>query len=65
MRFLLYDEDGVILRKFWSRDAAEAFLQTGGCEGYTIVEMKREKRVKASKASHLQLLLAEVGEAPY
>jgi hypothetical protein len=61
MRFLLYDDDGVLLRKFWSRDAAEVFLQ----EGYKIVEMKREKRVKVSKASHLQLLIAEVGEAPF
>ena len=61
MRFILHDEDGVPLRKFWSRDAAEKFME----EGYTIVELKREKRKKVLRATHLQLLLAEVGEAPF
>lgn len=61
MRFLLYDDEGVLLRKFWSRGDAEMFLQ----EGYRIVETKKEKRKKVLRSTQLQLLLAEVGEAPY
>lgn len=61
MRFLLYDDEGVLLRKFWSRGDAEMFLQ----EGYRIVELKKEKRKKVSKATHIQLLIAELGEAPF
>jgi hypothetical protein len=61
MRFLLYDEEGVLLRKFWSRDVAEKFMQ----EGYWIEELKKEKRKKVLRSTHLQLLIAEVGEAPY
>ena len=61
MRFLLYDEDGVLLRKFWSRDVAEKFME----DGYGIVELKKEKRKKVSKGSHIQLLIAELGEAPF
>lgn len=49
------------LRKFWSRDIAEKFLM----DGYTIVELKKEKRQKVSKGSHIQQLIAEVGEAPF
>lgn len=49
------------LRKFWSRDIAEKFMQ----EGYWIEEKKKEKKKKVSKESHLQQLIAEVGEAPY
>jgi len=29
MRYLVYDEDGVLLRKFWDKDSAQRFLQTG------------------------------------
>jgi hypothetical protein len=61
MRFLLYDDEGVLLRKFWSRGDAEMFLQ----EGYWIEELKKEKRKKVLRSTHLQLLLAEVGEAPF
>jgi len=28
MRYWVYDEDGVLLRKFYSKEEAEAFLQT-------------------------------------
>jgi myo-inositol-1-phosphate synthase len=61
MRFILHDDEGVPLRKFWSRDVAEKFLM----DGYTIVELKREKRKRISKGSHIQQLIAEVGEAPF
>ena len=61
MRFILHDEDGVPLRKFWSRGDAEKFME----EGYTIVELKREKRKKVLRATQLQLLIAELGEAPF
>ena len=60
MRFLLYDDDGVLLRKFWSRDIAEKFLQ----EGYTIVEMKREKRKRIPKVSVYDTF-ADLGEPPF
>ena len=61
MRFTLHDEDGLPLRKFWSRSEAEKFM----LEGYWIDEKKKEKRKKVSRVSHLQQLIAEVGEAPY
>ena len=61
MRYLLYDEDGVPLRKFWSRGDAEMFME----EGYWIEELKREKRKKVLLATQFQLLLSEVGEAPF
>ena len=57
MRYLLYDDDGVILRKFWSYEAAEKFLQ----EGYKIVVLKKEKKKTVSVAD----LIAICGEAPY
>lgn len=60
MRFLLYDEDGVILRKFWCREVAEKFLQ----DGYEIVELKKEKRKRVPKASVTDLF-ADLGEPPF
>jgi hypothetical protein len=62
MRYLLYDDDGVLLRKFWSAEAAEKYLQ----EGYRIVVLKKE-RVKRSVAAKntVSALIAEFGEAPY
>ena len=29
MRYWVYDEDGVLLRKFWAKDSAERFMQAG------------------------------------
>jgi len=29
MRYWVYDEDGVLLRKFWDKDSAERFMQAG------------------------------------
>jgi len=60
MRFLLYDDDGMLLRKFWSRDIAEKFLQGG----YTIVELKREKRKRIPKVS-VHDTFADLGEPPF
>jgi len=60
MRYLLYDEDGMILRKFWSYEAAEKFLQ----EGYTIVELKKPKRSRVPKANVMNML-ADLGEPPF
>jgi hypothetical protein len=57
MRYWLYDDEGVLLRKFWSMDAAEKFLQ----EGYKITVVKREKKKALSVAD----LIAVCGEAPY
>lgn len=60
MRFLLYDDDGVLLRKFWSREAADKFLQ----DGYTIVELKKPKRVRNTRVS-VSDMFADLGEAPF
>lgn len=60
MRFLLYDDDGVILRKFWSYEAAQKFLQAG----YTIVELKKEKRKRVPKANVMDMF-ADLGEPPF
>jgi hypothetical protein len=57
MRYWLYDDEGVLLRKFWSMDVAEKFLQ----EGYKITVVKREKKKALSVAD----LIAVCGEAPY
>jgi hypothetical protein len=29
MRYWVFDEDGVLLRKFWDKESAQRFLQTG------------------------------------
>lgn len=29
MRYWVYDEDGVLLRKFWDKHSAERFMQAG------------------------------------
>ena len=29
MRYWVYDEEGVLLRKFWDKESAQRFLQTG------------------------------------
>lgn len=29
MRYLVYDEDGVLVRKFWDKESAQKFLQDG------------------------------------
>lgn len=60
MRYLLYDDDGILLRKFWSRDIAEKFLQAG----YTIVELKKGKRKRVPKANVTDLF-ADLGEPPF
>jgi hypothetical protein len=60
MRFILHDEDGVPLRKFWSRDAAEKFLE----DGYTILELKKEKRIRTSKVDSMKSLY-DLGEPPF
>jgi hypothetical protein len=29
MRYEVYDEDGILLRKFWDKESAERFMQDG------------------------------------
>lgn len=60
MRYLLYDDDGVLLRKFWSHEAAEKFLQ----DGYTIVELKKPKRVRNPRVS-VSDMFADLGDPPF
>jgi len=60
MRFLLYDDDGFLLRKFWSYEAAAKFL----LDGYKIVELKKEKRKRVPKAS-VSDMFADLGEPPF
>ena len=57
MRFWLYDEDGVLLRKFWDKAAAERFL----LPGYKIVTSPIVKLKKKSATELINL----VGEARF
>lgn len=59
MRYILLDEDGIPLRRFWSMDAAEKFLQ----DGYTIKVLPKPKRVRTTLTT--AQLIEECGEAPF
>ena len=39
MRYLVYDEDDVLLRKFWDKESAEQFMQ----EGWKLVVQPKPK----------------------
>jgi hypothetical protein len=51
------DEDGVLLRKFWSVEAAEKFLQ----DGYTITVLPKPKKQRKPKIDYVKLF----GEPPF
>ena len=57
MRYCLRDEDGVLLRKFWSAEAAEKFLQ----DGYTITVLPKPKKARKPKIDYVKLF----GEPPF
>ena len=59
MRYCLLDEDGVLLRKFWSAEDAEKYLE----EGYTIVVLPKPKikRKKVTRVDFIKLF----GEPPF
>jgi hypothetical protein len=42
MRYLVYDEDGVLLRKFWDKESAQRFIQDGW---KLITQPKPQKKV--------------------
>ena len=48
MRFWVYDEDGVLMRKFDDRFSAEKFLQ----KGWYLVVQPREKKQTPSPETH-------------
>ena len=59
MRYCLLDEDGVLLRKFWSAEDAEKYLE----EGYTIVVLPKPKikRKRVTRTDFIKLF----GEPPF
>jgi hypothetical protein len=59
MRYCLLDEDGVLLRKFWSAEDAEKYLE----EGYTIKVLPKPKikRKKVTRVDFIKLF----GEPPF
>jgi hypothetical protein len=42
MRYLVYDEDDVLLRKFWDKESAQRFMQDGW---KLITQPKPQKKV--------------------
>lgn len=57
MRYILLDEDGIPLRKFWSAEDAEKHLQSG----YTIKVLPKPKKKRVAKVDYVKLF----GEPPY
>ena len=59
MRYILLDEDGIPLRKFWSEDDAKKHLQSG----YTIsvIPKPKMKRKKITRVDFIKLF----GEPPF
>jgi len=48
MRYFIYDEDDVLLRKFWDKESAQRFMQ----EGWKLVTQPKPKVVKPTTATH-------------
>ena len=46
MRFWVYDDDGQLIRRFYSRDDAERFLQAGWCLRVQPKTIKRQPTVE-------------------
>jgi len=59
MRYCLLDEDGVMLRKFWSAEDAEKYKE----DGYTIkvIPKPKVKRKKVTRVDFIKLF----GEPPF
>jgi len=41
MRYEVYDEDGIMLRKFWDKESAQRFLQ----EGWKLLTQPKPKKL--------------------
>ena len=52
MRFWVYDEDQILMRRFWQRDEAERFLQPG----WSLVVRPRTKRIVPTVETHGEAL---------
>jgi hypothetical protein len=52
MRYWVYDEDGILIRKFYSRDQAEAFLLSG----WRLVVQPKPKKHVPSVETHGEAL---------
>ncbi len=48
MRFEVYDEEGKLFRKFWTRWEAARFVQ----EGWKLVEKAKHREVKPTTETH-------------
>lgn len=57
MRYILLDEDGIPLRKFWSAEDAEKHLESG----YTIKVLPKPKKKRVAKVDYVKLF----GEPPF
>jgi len=52
MRYWVYDEDGVLVRKFWDKESAQRFLQ----DGWTLVVQPKHKQAKPTVETHGEAL---------
>jgi hypothetical protein len=48
MRYEVYDEDGKLFRKFWTKEEAQKFLQ----QGWKLVIKAKHKETKPNIVSH-------------
>jgi len=48
MRYLVVDEDGKLLRKFWDKESAQRFLQ----DGWTLVVQPRVTKPTPTPETH-------------
>jgi hypothetical protein len=48
MRYLVVDEDGKLLRKFWDKESAQRFLQ----EGWTLIIQPRVVKPNPTPETH-------------
>ena len=52
MRYWVYDEDGILLRKFWDKESAQQFLQ----DGWKLVVQDKPKQIKPTVETHGEAL---------
>ena len=48
MRYEVYDEEGILLRKFWDKESAQRFLQ----DGWRLVVLPRPKKKVPNEDTH-------------
>ena len=48
MRYLVYDEEGTLMRKFWTKGDAESYLQSG----WTIRVLPKQVKLKPTTETH-------------